>query len=58
MIVCPECEGEGEIDYTCGSCAGSGEGMWPGTTCTICKGSGGGVEVCDTCGGDGEVDDD
>ena len=27
-------------DVLCGACAGSGEGMWDGTTCYVCHGTG------------------
>ena len=33
---CIECEG----NPGCGSCSGSGEGMYDGSTCNSCKGSG------------------
>ena len=59
-IECPECEGKGFIEDTCGNCNGSGEGIADGTTCKACKGSGierytcqdcdeGYIEVCENC---------
>jgi DnaJ-class molecular chaperone len=33
-------DGEEYEEQYCGSCSGSGEGMWPGATCHACRGSG------------------
>lgn len=61
IVFCIECDGEGEYDTTCGSCAGSGVGPSgppdaPGNTCRVCGGSGGGVMRCEDCDGSGEVE--
>lgn len=38
--VCGPCHQEAEDNAICGSCSGSGEGMWDGSTCRSCRGSG------------------
>jgi hypothetical protein len=72
MMVCEECDGDGEI--TCSECNGEGEvecsscdgtGEIEGETCDDCGGSGTrtcwecddhGVVSCDECGGSGEIE--
>lgn len=55
-MICPSCEGSGELEYTCSSCNGSGEGMADGSTCWFCKGQGTtGVQDCEECEGKGRV---
>ena len=57
-VECPDCEGEGSVDYTCGTCAGSGEGMVSdGPPCRSCKGQGGGWDACERCDGAGTIED-
>lgn len=58
LITCPECDGSGHVDYTCGFCNGSGEGMYDGSTCHQCKGRGDMPGPCDLCGGEGEIEPD
>ena len=54
MVDCPHCE-DGYEDIVCGSCSGSGEGMWDGSTCRTCKGRGEGRYECQTCDGAGDI---
>jgi len=54
MKECEKCE-EGIVHGTCGTCAGSGEGMADGTTCRSCGGGGAEDWECDECDGTGEV---
>jgi len=53
---CKECKGDGEINWGCPECSGSGEGMADGTTCQRCKGQGGGSYKCEECDGEGSTD--
>ena len=56
-ITCPDCEGDGTIDDTCGYCCGSGMGQSsPESTCYTCKGSGASLTECETCNGYGTVE--
>ena len=48
---CNDCDGTGHIDYTCGMCNGSGEGMYDGSRCQFCKGSGSDKQLCFKCNG-------
>jgi hypothetical protein len=55
-ITCPDCEGTGRYEYTCGQCDGYGE-----TDCPECEGTGeieedGEVKDCPECGGSGVVE--
>lgn len=54
---CKECDGTGKVDYCCGMCGGSGEGMADGTTCQFCKGNGCDELLCEDCDGSGEFED-
>jgi len=56
MITCPRCEGEGELNYTCKACNGTGEGLHEGTSCPLClKGEGVIRDNCDMCKGKRKV---
>ncbi len=48
---CNKCE-DGIIDEICGTCNGSGEGQYDGSTCPSCKGSGNEKSYCDCVLGD------
>jgi hypothetical protein len=46
---CKTCDGAGEIEYGCGFCGGSGEGMYDGSVCSACRGDGGKMAECPDC---------
>jgi hypothetical protein len=54
---CKTCGGDGYLEYMCGSCSGSGEGMAEGTTCRSCKGNGELQYPCADCFSDPTDDD-
>lgn len=43
---------DGIVQEICGTCNGSGEGFFDGSTCSSCKGSGIELEYCDCQRGD------
>jgi len=49
MKDCDVCENTGIMVGLCSNCAGSGEGMFDGSTCTVCKGSGSESGECTEC---------
>jgi len=55
IVTCPECEGEGRIDYRCESCGGSGEDRSGYGSCSVCRGGGIVDHECEVCNGDGMV---
>ena len=46
---CDTCENTGVDNQLCPNCAGSGEGMYNGSTCTACRGSGTEEHECPDC---------
>lgn len=53
MQDCEACNGDGE--FLCSDCHGSGEGRTSESICRTCGGEG--VEPCDECEGTGQVED-
>jgi len=48
---CTNCD-DGICNEICGTCCGSGEGHYSGSTCQSCEGSGNEIEYCSCARGD------
>lgn len=48
---CGKCD-DGILTEICGTCNGSGEGFFDGSTCLVCKGKGTEKDYCDCSKGD------
>ncbi|TNI53035.1 molecular chaperone DnaJ [Aeromonas dhakensis] len=60
-IQCPVCRGEGECNYTCQACDGSGYDPTEDNAfaqCHTCYGEGEATQTCFKCGGSGEIYED
>lgn len=60
-IICPCCRGEGELEYTCQNCSGTGMDPTEDNAfgqCHFCYGEGDAKQPCFKCHGVGWLDED